>query len=115
MQEFNKLLFEATDETLRQIFGEAATELILTLMERQVLSKMEEMGERIEAFHAYLEKLLGSERAQIIHATSLKRLCLRLRQEYEEVERYFSVLDELYEIKFKLLTSPSGQEGLVCS
>jgi len=65
--------------------------------------KREEVGEKIEAYYAYLEKLLGSEGAQIIQKPSVKRLCLKLRREYEEIEKYFSFLDELYEIKFKLL------------
>ena len=36
-------------------------------------------------------------------AKSIKRLCLKLKEEYEEVESHFSVLDELYDIMFKLL------------
>ena len=62
------------------------------------------------AFSAYLGKLLGSERACILEAACLRRLCLMLRREYEEVERYFSLLDELYEVKFKLLV-PSDKKG----
>lgn len=115
MKRFDELLSETMDNTLRQVMGESASKLIYTLMERNVLLKREEMGEKIEAFHAYLEKLLGSERAQIIQATSLKSLCLRLRQEYEEVEGYLSVLDELYEIKFKLLASHLKQDRSVYS
>ncbi len=113
MKGFGELLFETMDDTIRQVFGESASELIYTLMQRHVLLKREEVGEKIEAFYAYLEKLLGSERAQIIQATSLKRLCLKLRREYEEVERYFSALDELYEIKFKLLASSLKRERSV--
>lgn len=115
MKRFSELLFRAMDDTIRQVFGKATSELIYTIMERHVSLKREEIAENIEAFHTYLEKLLGSEQAQIIQATSIKRLCFKLQREYEEVETYFSVLDELHEIKFKLLVSPSKQEGSVCN
>jgi len=110
MEGFSELLSEAVDNTMRQVFGESASELIYGLVERHVALKREEVGEKIEVFYDYLERLLGSERAQIIQNTSIKRLCLKLRREYEEVEMYFSFLDELYEIKFKLLT-PSFREN----
>jgi len=115
MKRFGELLFEAIDDTMRLVFGESASKLIYTLMERQVLLKRKEVGGKIEVFYSYLEKLLGAEGARVIKETSLRRLCLKLRREYEEVERYVSLLDELYEIKFKLLVSPLGRECSVCN
>ena len=115
MKRLNELLSETTDDTMRRVLGKPVSELIYRLMERHVVLKREEVGEKVEVFYAYLEKLLGSEGAQIIQATSLKRFLLKLRREYGEVERYFSVLDELYEIKFKLLVSPSAQKVSVCN
>jgi len=115
MERFGELLFEAIDDTMRLVFGESASELIYSLMERQVLLKREEVGEKIEVFFSYLEKLLGSEGARIIQSTSLKRLCLKLRREYEEIEKYFSFLDELYEVKFKLLAPSLKEECSVCN
>jgi hypothetical protein len=115
MERFGDLLFEAIDDTMRLVFGESASELIYSLMERQVMVKREEVGEKIEVFYSYLEKLLGSEGARIIQATSLKRLCLKLRREYEEIEKYFSFLDELYETKFKLLASLLKEERSACN
>jgi len=115
MKRFSELLFEAMDETLRHVFGKSASELIYTLVEGQVQLNREEIAERTEDFFAYLEKLLGSERAHIIQAAGFKRLYLKLQQEYEEVEGYFSVLDELYETKFKLLASHLEQDRSVCS
>jgi hypothetical protein len=106
---FSELLSEAVDNTMKQVFGESASELIYRLVEKHVSLKQEEIGEKIEVFYAFLEKLLGSERAQIIQNASIKCLCLKLQREYEEVEKYFSFLDELYEIKFKLL-APSLKE-----
>lgn len=112
MERFGELLFEATDYTMKQVFGKSA-ELIYTLMERHVMVKREEVGEKIGIFYSYLERLLGSEGARIIQNASIKRLCLKLQREYEEVEKYFTVLDELYEIKFKLLISSSKEEHSV--
>ena len=92
MERFGEVFFETLDDTMRKVFGESTSELIYRLMERHVLLKRGEAGEKIEVFYAYLEKLIGSEGAQVIQATSLKRLCLKLRREYEEIEKYFSVL-----------------------
>ena len=117
MERFGELLFETIDDTMRHVIGKSASELVYRLMERHVMVKREEVGEKIEVFYAFLEKLLGSEGARIIQNTSIKRLCLKLRREYEEIEKYFSVLDELYEIKFKLLASSLTlkEERSVCN
>jgi hypothetical protein len=106
---FRNLLAESMDLAVRQVLGESASELIYSLMERQAALKQDEIGEKIEAFAAYLERLLGSERACILEVAGLNRLCLMLRREYEEVEKYLSLLDELYEVKFRLMV-PSGKE-----
>jgi hypothetical protein len=111
---FGELLFESIDDTMRRVFGKSA-ELIYTLMERHVMVKREEVGKKIDVFYAYLERLVGSEGGRVIQNTSIKSLCLKLQREYEEVEKYFTVLDELYEIKFKLLTSSSKKERSVCN
>jgi len=115
MKRFGELLFETIDDTIRLVFGESVSELIYGLMERLVLVKREEAGEKIEVFYSYLEKLLGSEGARIIQNTSLRRLCFKLRREYEEIETYFSFLDELYEVKFRLLGLSLKEERSVCN
>lgn len=115
MDRFDELLFDATDTTMKLVFGESASELIYRLMERRALLKREEIGKKIEVFYSYLGMLLGSEGARIIQNTSLKRLCLKLRREYEEMESYFSFLDELYEIKFQLLSSSLKEERSACN
>jgi len=112
---FGELLSETLDDTIRRVFGRSASELICRFVERQVMIKREEVGEKIEAFYLYLEKLLGSEGAEVIEVASLKLLCLRLRREYEEIERYFSLLDELFEIKFRLLAPLLEEEYLACN
>jgi len=113
VESFGLLLSEIIDVTMRQVFGESASELIYRLMEREVSLKRQEVGEEIEVFQAYLQKLVGLEVAQIILATSLKSLCTELRQEHERIETYFSFLDELYEIKFKLLAPPLREKRSV--
>lgn len=115
MKEFGELLSEAMDDTIRDVFGESASELIHRLLERQVLLRREEVGEKIEVVYACLERLVGSEGARVIQATGLRRLCLKLRREYEEVEVYFALLDELYEVKFKLLSQCPKEEHPVCN
>jgi len=115
MERFDGLLFEAIDDTIRLVFGESASELIYSLVERHVSLKRGEIGEKVEIFFSYLEKLLGSEGARIIQNASIKRLCLKLRREYEEIETYFSFLNELYEIKFKLLAASSKEERSLCN
>jgi hypothetical protein len=103
MENFNDLMFEVLDDTLRLVLGESVSELIRSLTERQASLKLKEVGNNIDVIIFYLEKLLGKEGAQIIQTVSIKRLCLKLKQEYEEVEAHFLFLDELYEMKFKLL------------
>lgn len=103
------------DVTIRRVFGESASELIYSVMERQTSLKREEISEKIDDFQVYMRKLVGSEIAQIVLVTSLEDLCTQLQREYEEVEKYFSVLDELYEIKFKLLSPSSKEELPVCN
>jgi len=115
VRRFSELLSETINVTMRQVFGESAFELIYRLMERQASLKPEEVGEKIEAFQVYLQKVVGSEVAQILLATSLKGLCAELRREYEEIEKYFSFLDELYDVKFRLLAPFSKGEISVCN
>jgi len=115
MKRFGELLFETTDDTMKRIFGESTSEMIYGFMERHVMVKREEVGERMEVFYSHLEKLLGSEGEQIIRETSLRRLCLKLQREYEEIETYLSFLDKLYEVKFKLLAPLLKEEHSVCN
>ena len=115
MKRFGELLSASLDVTMRQIFGESASELIISLVERQAGVKREEAGKKIEAFHACVSRLVGSEIAQMILVESLKKLCAEVQREYEQVESYFSFLDALYKVKFEILTSSSNEKRLVCS
>lgn len=113
MTKFGELWSEAIDVTIKGTFGMSGSSLIYELMERQASLKREELGEKVDAFHTYIEKLLGSEVALIVLASSLRILCDKLRRECEEVEKCFSVLDELYEVKFRLLVPSGKKEGSV--
>ena len=112
MQTFNDLMFEVLEDTLRIVLGENASKLINSLTERQTSLRLKAIDKNTDDIICYLERLIGKEGAQIIHAASIKRLCLRLKQEYEEVETHFSVLDELYEMKFKLLVPLLNEKRL---
>lgn len=103
MENFNDLMFAALEDTLRQVLGENVSKLIYSITEKRAALKLQTIGNNTDAVIDCLEKLLGKEGARIIHAASIKRLCLKLKEEYEEVESHFLVLDELYEMKFKLL------------
>jgi len=105
MENFNELMFEALEDTLRLLLGKRASKLICSLTERQASPKLEEADNNIEGIISYLEKLLGKGGTQVIQTVSIKRLCLKLKQEYEEVESYFLFLDKLYEMKSKLCAS----------
>ena len=100
---FNDLMFEALDDTLRTVLGERVFSLVHSLTQKHLSMEIDE-HQNVEAVMSYLEKLIGKEGARVLHSASIKRLCCKLRQEYEEVEAHFSVLDELYEMKFRLLT-----------
>lgn len=115
MERLDVLLSAKINDVLKEALGESASELIYQFMERQVSLTREEAGKKIDAFHAYLNRLIGSEVSQIILTTSLKGVWRELQREYEQVENYFSVLDELYEVKFKLLTPLLKEERSVCN
>ena len=102
MENFDDLMFESLDDTLRLVLGENASALIRSLTKQQSALKVE-VNKNMDAIFAYLEKLIGKEGTQIIQTICIKRLCYKLKQEYEEVEAHFLLLDELYEMKFKLL------------
>jgi hypothetical protein len=102
MENFDDLMFESLDDTLRLVLGESASKIIRSLTKQHSSVKLE-VNKNIDEILAYLEKLIGKEGTQIIQTISIKRLCQKLKQEYEEVEAHFLFLDELYEMKFKLL------------
>ncbi len=115
MKKFDLLLFETTSDTLERIFGCAFSKRIFGAAERFLSLKREEIGQNFDAFQLYLEKLLGQQQAMIIQSVTLTYLCRRLKEEYEEIDSYFSLLDKLYEAKFKLAASPCMEERPTCN
>lgn len=111
MKKFDILLSESMRVTIRRVFGESASELIYRLSEKRSFARRGEVAENVEAFQAYLQRLVGAEISQIIVASSLRKLYTALRREYVEVERYLSLLDELDEVKFRLLMSLSNDNA----
>lgn len=103
MKKFDLMLSEAASIAMNKVFGNAASECIFEAAERHLSLVRHEVGQNFWVFHAYLERLLGQEQARIIQSTTLRFLCLRLKQEYEEIDAYFLLLDRLYETKFKLV------------
>lgn len=81
------LLFSAADKTMKRVFRKEGSKVIYDYLENNSHFKLEEIGEKPEAFSAGLERLLGSG-ASVIEKLILKNLCRRLRLEYEEKERY---------------------------
>jgi hypothetical protein len=100
---------EALDDTLRSVLGKDIFELIHNYKKRRATA-ITKLDNNIDEVISYLEKLIGKEGTQIIQAISFKRLCLKLKQEYEEVEDYFSLLDKLYEMKFNMLAPSKDEE-----
>jgi phosphoenolpyruvate carboxylase len=96
-------MFEALDDTIRSVLGKNISDMIYSITQKQTTSKIKGAENNINVIISYLEKLIGKEGTNVIQAISIKRLCLRLKREYEEIENHFSLLDELYETKFKLL------------
>ena len=108
MDAFDTLMFEALDDTLKIILGESVSDLIQSLTKKHLALKTQEHTNNLDTILGYLEKLIGKEGTQVIQTTTMKRLCRKLKQEYEEVESHFLVLDELYEMKFNLLSQPQN-------
>jgi len=110
LDSFNDLMSGALDDTLRIMLGKSISELIHSFTKRKQALNLEEASNQIESTITYLEKLLGKEGAQIIRTATIKRLCLKLKQEYEKVEAHFLLLDQLYEMKFKLSVSTADKK-----
>jgi len=81
------LLLSVVDETLRQVFREAGTNVICGYLENNSHLKLEEIGEKPEAFSAGLERLMASA-ARVIENLILKNLYRKLGLKFEEKEGY---------------------------
>ena len=87
METLDDLLLKVVDETLRQVFREAGTEVIYGFLENNSHLKREEIGEKPEVFSAGLERLMVSA-AEVIEKSILKNLYLKLGLKFVEKEGY---------------------------
>ena len=110
MDAFDTLMVEALDDTLRIVLGESVSDLIHSLTEKHYATKITQNHNSIEFKISYLEKLLGKEGVQVIQAETMKRLYQNLKKEYQEVEEHFLILDELYEMKVKMVSQLQSQK-----
>lgn len=115
MKKFDLLLSETTNDTMSKIFGNAIADYIFGAAEKRLCMKREEIGQNFGFFFLYLERLLGREHVVIIQSVTLRHLFVRLSKEYEEVGSYFSLLDKLYETKFKLVGYSGSEEHPTCN
>ena len=81
------LLLSAVDETLRQIFREAGTQVIYNYLQSKHNLKREEIAEKPEVFSAGLEELLVSA-ARVIEAMVLKNSYRRAGLKFAEKKDY---------------------------
>ena len=112
MDTFNTLLVEAFDDTLKIVLGERISDLVHELTEKYLSAKMIQGHNNVDSKIEYLEKLIGKEGTQVIQTATMKRLCIKLKKEYQEVEDHFLILDELYEMKLKMLSQLQSQKNM---
>jgi hypothetical protein len=98
-ERFDKLLLNAVDETLKEVFKEAGAEVVYSFLGNQCHLKREEIGEKPGDFSAGLERLLVSA-APMIEKLILRNFCSKLRLEFEEEEGY-RLSDYLKELRKK--------------
>lgn len=98
-EEMDEMLFGATDETIRQIFGEVGAEFIRDFLESKCHLKMQEIAERPEVFSAGLKRILESG-AIAIEKLILKNLYSRLSLKFE-CKKGYEFSDYIEELKEK--------------
>jgi len=84
--EFEKLLIKSVDDSLKDTFGEIATEIIYKHLERNHSLKQEEIPKNLEIFIEGLEKFLNSG-VIVVEGLVLEKLCSNLGLERPSEER----------------------------
>ena len=74
---FEKLLIKSVDDSLKDTFGEPATEIIYKHLERKHSLKQEEIPKKLEVFVEGLEEFFSSG-ATLVEGIVLKELCSNL-------------------------------------
>jgi len=83
----NDLLLSAVDETFKQVFKEAGTEVVYNFIENKCHFECEEIAEKPEVFSADLKRLLVSA-TSMIEKMILKNLYSKLELKFVEKEGY---------------------------
>jgi len=94
---FEKLLIKSVDDSLKDTFGEVATEIIYKHLERNHSLKQEEIPKKLEVFIEGLEKFLSSG-AVVVEGLVLEKLCSNLGLERISEER-LSFVDYVTKLK----------------
>jgi len=83
----DNIVFEAVDETLKQIFRKEGTKVIYDFFENNYHLKRKEVVEKPDVFSVSLERLLGSA-APVVEKLILENLYCKLELKFREKEGY---------------------------
>jgi hypothetical protein len=90
LDEFDKLLLKAIDETLQYSLGDINSQIIYEYLEKKHCP-VPEIPQKLDAFSTELRYLLGSGRGQILGSAAIlekaiaKVLCFKLGMEFNEI------------------------------
>ncbi len=96
---FNELVVDAVKESLTQIFGETATNTVLSYLERNNAFQREDISGNIDRFHSCLTELLGSA-ALLLENQIIKVLSHKLNLDYA-VKKNYEFIDYIKELRHK--------------
>lgn len=101
LEVFDDLVLETMDETLTQVLGQSATNVIFFHLERQMRVRKEEFPRNVGGFCSCLTEILGLG-APVLEDLILKRLCSKLQIQYDSkltFEGHVNMLRKLFEEK----------------
>jgi len=102
--EFETLLLKAIDDSLKQVFGENAAQIIYHYLESNQSIKQEEIPEKLEAFTEGLAKFFGSG-ARVVENVILTNLNPKIDPKHKmKGDRKF--VDYVNELKSRLSSQP---------
>ena len=84
-QDFEKILNETVDDTLKEIFTKPATKIIYQHLETNYKLKPENIADNIDTFKRGIEEFLSSG-AQVVESIVIERLHKRLKLKVEDKE-----------------------------
>ena len=102
-EKFRKELLDVVDESMTEVFGEDATKLIYTFLEKEHHLRKEEIPRKPKEFSVALGKMLGSG-AQVIERKILEKTCSKFGLKYRQKENY-RFADSLSKLKKNFKTA----------